>query len=83
VLRTNYDRYMHWSLFEPVMTGYDRFFCSFYQFQFGYLAISFYGKPVTVTVFPKIAKKRTGPDFKALHMTYEPVVTGFHRFSSL
>jgi hypothetical protein len=32
-------------------------------FQFGYLAISFYGRPVTVTVFPKIVKK---PDWTGL-----------------
>ena len=39
------------------MTGYDQFFFSFYQFQFGYLAIPFYGKLVTVTVFQNLAKK--------------------------
>jgi hypothetical protein len=29
VLWTDYDRYMHWSLFEPVTTGYDQFFVVF------------------------------------------------------
>jgi hypothetical protein len=62
----SYDWYVHWFSFEPVTTSYDRFFCGFLQFQFGYLAISFYGRPVTVTVFPKIAKK---PDWTRLLST--------------